>query len=117
MDINFIKLISLKCNLIPSVYMLTQIISIVIIQVLSELERRGLCEEGILRVAAHKQKVEALCEALEKEFYTRPEKADALLQKAPIHDLATLLKRLLRDLPESILTTELLDLFYQAHGM
>lgn len=86
-------------------------------KVLGELERRGLCEEGILRVAAHKQKVEALCDALEKEFYTKPEKADALLQKAPIHDLATLLKRLLRDLPESILTNELLELFYQAHGL
>lgn len=86
-------------------------------QVLCELERRGLHEEGILRIASHKQKVEAFCDELEKEFYTRPERVDALLQKAPVHDLASLLKRLIRDLPESILTNELVECFYQANGM
>lgn len=84
-------------------------------KVISELERRGLQEEGVLRVAAHKGKVEALCQELERDFYTRPEHADTLLQRTPVHDLATLLKRLLRDFPEPLLSLELVDLFYQAH--
>lgn len=85
-------------------------------QVLAELERRGLQEEGLLRVAAHKQKVQALCDTVEKDLYVRPERVDALLLRAPVHDLATLLKRLIRDLPESLLTNQLVDLFYQAHS-
>ncbi|XP_046674499.1 rho GTPase-activating protein conundrum-like isoform X3 [Homalodisca vitripennis] len=86
-------------------------------KVLAELERRGLQEEGLLRVAAHKQKVQALCDALEKDLYTQPERVDAMLLRAPVHDLATLLKRLIRDLPESLLTNQLVDLFYQAHSL
>lgn len=85
-------------------------------QVLAELERRGLQEEGLLRVAAHKQKVQALCDTVERDLYVRPERVDALLLRAPVHDLATLLKRLIRDLPESLLTNQLVDLFYQAHS-
>ncbi|XP_075229593.1 rho GTPase-activating protein conundrum [Lycorma delicatula] len=84
-------------------------------KVVCELERRGLQEEGVLRVAAHKGKVEVLCQDLEQDFYTRPEHADTLLQRAPVHDLAALLKRLLRDFPEPLLSLELVDLFYQAH--
>ncbi|XP_054265939.1 rho GTPase-activating protein conundrum-like isoform X1 [Macrosteles quadrilineatus] len=86
-------------------------------KVLAELERRGLHEEGILRVAAHKQKVQALCDVLEKDLYTAPERVDATLLRAPVHDLATLLKRLIRDLPESLLTNQLVDIFTQAHSL
>lgn len=66
-------------------------------------------------MAAHKGKVEVLCQDLERDFYTRPEHADTLLQRAPVHDLAALLKRLLRDFPEPLLSLELVDLFYQAY--
>ncbi|RZF43448.1 hypothetical protein LSTR_LSTR001709 [Laodelphax striatellus] len=90
-------------------------VPLVIQKVLHELERRGLDEEGVLRVAAHKGKVEALCLELENDFYSRPEHADTLLQRAPIHDLATMLKKLLRDFPEPLLSLELVDLFYQSH--
>lgn len=79
------------------------------------LERRALKEEGVLRVAAHKQKVERLCSELEKEFYARPEVADQILQSCAVHDLTAILKRLLRDLPEPLLTAELTHLFYQTH--
>ncbi|KAL1464811.1 hypothetical protein WDU94_004424 [Cyamophila willieti] len=79
------------------------------------LERRGLKEEGILRVAAHKTKVERLCAELEREFYTRPERVDQILASCHVHDLTAILKRLLRDLPQPLLTSELTHLFYETH--
>uniref|UniRef100_A0A8D8QRU7 Rho GTPase-activating protein 18 n=2 Tax=Cacopsylla melanoneura TaxID=428564 RepID=A0A8D8QRU7_9HEMI len=79
------------------------------------LERRGLKEEGILRVAAHKTKVERLCAELEREFYTHPERVDQILASCQVHDLTAILKRLLRDLPQPLLTSELTHLFYETH--
>ncbi|PSN34389.1 hypothetical protein C0J52_15171 [Blattella germanica] len=52
-------------------------------KVLLHLERYGLREEGILRVAGLQQKVTALCSELEAVFYNRPvEEVDRLLQQA-----------------------------------
>lgn len=84
-------------------------------QLFDHLERRGLKEEGILRVAAHKTKVDRLCLELEREFYTHPERVDAILNSCHVHDLTSILKRLLRDLPEPLLTSELTHLFYESH--
>ncbi|XP_014239278.1 rho GTPase-activating protein conundrum [Cimex lectularius] len=86
-------------------------------KVLGELERRCLCEEGLLRVAGNKQRVEILCSKLEREFYQRPEVADHLISIASPHDLATILKKLLRELPQPLLTSQLLSTFYQAHSI
>jgi len=82
------------------------------------LERYGLQEEGILRVAGLQQKVAVLCSELEAVFYRRPlEEVDRLLQQATCHDVAAVLKRLLRDLPQPLLSIEYIDMFYQTHGM
>lgn len=84
---------------------------------LLHLERHGLQEEGILRVAGLQQKVTALCSKLEAVFYSRPlEEVDRLLQQATCHDVAAVLKRLLRDLPQPLLSVEYIDMFYQTHG-
>lgn len=84
---------------------------------LLHLERYGLREEGILRVPGLQQKVAALCSELEVIFYSRPlEEVDKLLQQATCHDVSAVLKRLLRDLPQPLLTIEYIDMFYQTHG-
>lgn len=84
--------------------------------ILEELETRCCKEEGILRVAGQKQRVEILCSELEAHFYTKPDEMKSLLQKSMCHELVAVLKRLLRDLPQPLLTTELINLFYQIHG-
>ncbi|XP_018915682.2 rho GTPase-activating protein conundrum isoform X1 [Bemisia tabaci] len=86
-------------------------------KILNQLEKRGLREEGVLRVASHKQRVDRLCTELEAVFYSQPTQAEQMLQSCSVHDLAALLKRLLRDIPEPLFTNELIDLFYQSHAV
>ena len=63
------------------------------------------------------QKVAALCSELEVIFYSRPlGEVDKLLQQATCHEVSAVLKRLLRDLPQPLLTIEYIDMFYQTHG-
>lgn len=85
-------------------------------KILHELTNRGIREEGILRVGGHKQKVEILCAELETEFYKKPKEMDKIFKRTPCHDLSNILKKLLRDLPQPLLTVELIDAFYQTHG-
>ncbi|XP_075170037.1 rho GTPase-activating protein conundrum isoform X1 [Haematobia irritans] len=84
---------------------------------LDELTKRGAREEGILRVAGHKQKTELLYQELESSFYQKPKKFQQLLSSASVHDLSALLKRWLRELPQPLLTNELIQLFYQCHAL
>lgn len=84
--------------------------------ILKELTLRGAREEGILRIPGNKQRTEFLYVELEKYFYLRYETTHELLAKAGVHDLSTLLKRWLRELPFPLLATELVHLFYQSHG-
>ncbi|XP_054738258.1 rho GTPase-activating protein conundrum [Anastrepha obliqua] len=84
---------------------------------LEELTKRGAREEGILRVAGHKQKTEILYNELESSFYQKPKKFTQLLSSAMVHDLSALLKRWLRELPQPLLTNELIQLFYQCHAL
>ncbi|CAA9995470.1 unnamed protein product [Nesidiocoris tenuis] len=86
-------------------------------KVLGELERRCIWEEGLLRLGGNSQRVDALCSKLEREFYSRPEVADHLIATAAPHDLATCLKKLLRQLPQPLLTNQLINTFYQAHDL
>lgn len=86
-------------------------------KLLSHLERHGVREEGILRIPGLEQKVEALKNELEMEFYRHPEQVDQLLQHVSCHDVAAVLKRLLRDLPQPLLTAEYIDMFYQTHAL
>ncbi|XP_037941129.1 rho GTPase-activating protein conundrum-like, partial [Teleopsis dalmanni] len=85
--------------------------------VLEELTKRGAREEGILRVAGHKQKTELLYNELESSFYQKPKKFPQLLSSASVHDLSALLKRWLRELPQPLLSNELIQLFYQCHAL
>lgn len=41
---------------------------------------------------------------------------DLLFKKTPCHDLSVVLKKLLREMPQPLLTVELIDAFYQTHG-
>ncbi|XP_067629644.1 rho GTPase-activating protein conundrum [Eurosta solidaginis] len=84
---------------------------------LEELTKRGAREEGILRVAGHKQKTEILYHELESSFYQKPKKFTQLLSSASVHDLSALLKRWLRELPQPLLTNEFIQLFYQCHAL
>ncbi|KOX67850.1 Rho GTPase-activating protein 18 [Melipona quadrifasciata] len=92
-------------------------IPLVFQKVLNELTRRGVREEGILRVGGHKQKVESICRQLETDFYCKPKEVDKLFKCMSCHDLSAILKKLLRDLPQPLLTVELIDAFYQSHGV
>ncbi|XP_033233674.1 rho GTPase-activating protein conundrum [Drosophila pseudoobscura] len=84
---------------------------------LDELIRRGAREEGILRIAGHKNKTEILYNELESSFYQKPGKLSQLLVTATVHELSALLKRWLRELPQPLLTNELIQLFYQCHKL
>lgn len=92
-------------------------IPLVFQKVLGEMERRCLWEEGLLRMGGNRSRCEVLTTALEREFYRRPEIADHLLLTAAPHDLANVLKKLLRELPQPLLTSQLLHTFYQAHSI
>ncbi|XP_066600913.1 rho GTPase-activating protein conundrum-like isoform X2 [Prorops nasuta] len=92
-------------------------IPLVFQKIFNELTTRGVKEEGILRVGGHKQKVEAICTELEIDFYCKPKEMDALFKRTTCHDLSAVLKKLLRDLPQPLLTVELIDAFYQSHGV
>uniref|UniRef100_A0A1B0ABL9 Rho-GAP domain-containing protein n=1 Tax=Glossina pallidipes TaxID=7398 RepID=A0A1B0ABL9_GLOPL len=84
---------------------------------LAELTKRGAREEGILRVGGHKQKTEILYQELESHFYQKPKKYEQLLSTASVHELSALLKRWLRELPQPLLSNELIQLFYQCHAL
>ncbi|KAL5287067.1 ARHGAP18 family protein [Megaselia abdita] len=83
----------------------------------AEISLRGVKEEGILRVAGHKQKTEILYQELESIFYQKPNKVKELLKSSSVHDLCALFKRWLRELPQPLLTYELIQLFYQIHSI
>lgn len=92
-------------------------IPLVFQKVLGELERRCLWEEGLLRMGGNRSRCEILTTALERDFYRKPEVADHLISTASPHDLACVLKKLLRELPQPLLTSQLLHTFYQAHSI
>ncbi|KAH8354928.1 hypothetical protein KR093_001695, partial [Drosophila rubida] len=77
---------------------------------LEELMKRGTREEGILRT-------ELIYNELESSFYQKPEKFSQLLSGASVHELSALLKRWLRELPQPLLSSELIQLFYQCHTL
>jgi hypothetical protein len=56
--------------------------------------------------------------ALQADLYGpyREERAIRALDNLSAHDLAALLKKLLRELPQPLLTPPLLESFYHCHG-
>ncbi|XP_035907240.1 rho GTPase-activating protein conundrum-like [Anopheles stephensi] len=92
------------------------LVPLVLQVILSELAVRGAREEGILRVSGNKQRIDALYNEIEHNFYRKPEKIDPLIKEAGVHDLSSLLKRWLRDLSQPLLTNDLVHLFLQTNG-
>ncbi|KAK2704656.1 rho GTPase-activating protein 18-like isoform X2 [Artemia franciscana] len=117
-------------------------IPLILQKILYQLDQRGVKEEGILRVPGHKQKIATLHKEIETHFYPgeipeidlnlsrssqslysdrsmdddlwedKREKVEKSIQNASCHDLAALLKQVLRELPKPLLTYEYIDAFY-----
>ncbi|CAG9855214.1 unnamed protein product [Phyllotreta striolata] len=81
--------------------------------VINELNTRCIKEDGILRIAGQKQKLEMIYNEIETKFYNNRKEVDNLLTNATVHELTGVLKKLLRDLPEPIFTMELFEMFYK----
>lgn len=94
----------------------SSLVPLVLQGLLDELMERGVREPGILRVPGNKQKCEAFYVELEQTFYAKHEKVADVLKRAGVHDLSALLKRWLRELPLPLLASDLIHLFFQAHG-
>ncbi|XP_046382689.1 rho GTPase-activating protein conundrum isoform X3 [Ischnura elegans] len=95
-------------------------VPLILQKLIGQLEH-GLCEQGILRVAGHNAKVEGAKQRLDQEAY-RSESynawnavVDSILSACSVHDLSALLKRFMRDLPEPLLTLDLVETFYRCH--
>lgn len=83
---------------------------------LNQLNSRGVNEDGILRIACQKQKLEFLCDEIETKFFSNRKEVENLIKLATPHELTGVLKKLLRELPEPIFTTELFEMFYKTSG-
>lgn len=81
--------------------------------ILNELNERCIMEDGILRVAGQKHKLELLCNEIEMKFFTNRKSVDNSIKQATVHELTGVLKKLLRELPDPIFTMELFDMFYK----
>ncbi|XP_059610489.1 rho GTPase-activating protein conundrum [Phlebotomus argentipes] len=95
----------------------TSLVPLLLQGILKELVSRGAKEEGILRVAGNKQKIELVYADLEQNFYSKPEKVEPLLRRCGVHDLSAILKRWLRELPQPLLANDLIHLFYQTQAI
>ncbi|XP_076262036.1 rho GTPase-activating protein conundrum-like isoform X2 [Rhynchophorus ferrugineus] len=82
-------------------------------RIVDHLNSRCINEDGILRLAGQKQKLEQLCGEIEQKFYNSPSYVEKLLREATVHELTGVLKKLLRDLPDPIFTMELFDMFHK----
>ncbi|KAL3289377.1 hypothetical protein HHI36_022809 [Cryptolaemus montrouzieri] len=80
--------------------------------IVSELNNR-VTEDGILRIASQKHKLETLCNEIELNYYNNKSSVNKIVKEATVHELTGVLKRLLRDLPDPIFTVELCDMFYK----
>lgn len=91
-------------TIVPQVYQ-------VLINILMEKTK----EDGLLRIAAQKQKMESLSSEVENNFYSKREQVENALREASPHELTGVLKKLLRELPDPIFTMELIDMFYKTN--
>ncbi|KAL0268879.1 UNVERIFIED_CONTAM: hypothetical protein PYX00_010672 [Menopon gallinae] len=83
----------------------------------NHLEYNSLKEEGLLRVAGLKARTEILINVIENHFYTDNLKVDEVLYQVTAHDVSSALKKLLRDLPEPLLTLKFIYMFYNTHEL
>ncbi|XP_077298644.1 rho GTPase-activating protein conundrum-like isoform X2 [Arctopsyche grandis] len=88
-----------------------------ILRLLLEALSKKVHEEGILRITGNKHKIDSLCQEIERNFYAEPEIVESAIAAAGCHEITAALKKFLRELPQPILTTELVQLFYQTHDL
>ena len=77
-----------------------------------EVERRGISEIGIYRVSGSTPDVQRLKRAYE----SNPYEAEQLLKECDIHSVAGTLKLYLRDLPESLFTSQIYQQLFDAYS-
>lgn len=96
-----------------------QKVPLVIREILDHLRRYGLQEEGILRVSGSALKIDALRSELESCYNgcRSPEQLGVVLSRFGVHEVAGLLKQLLRNLPEPLLTNKYAEAFLQVQGI
>ncbi|XP_069035478.1 rho GTPase-activating protein 40 isoform X1 [Lepisosteus oculatus] len=82
-------------------------IPLILQELLSFLERKGLDSEGILRVPGSQTRIKALQKKLESTFYSQ----EFSWEEVSPNDAAALLKRFIRELPAPLLTAEHLNTF------
>lgn len=90
-------------------------------QMIDQLQKKHLDEEGLLRISGNKQKINALQKLIENHCKNLNDaKGLAMIknafQNAGPHEIACLLKLFLRQLPESLFTQDCLELFAQVGG-
>jgi breakpoint cluster region protein len=78
-----------------------------------EIERRGLNEVGIYRVAGVMRDVDELRRAFDTDYF----KAQALAADTDIHAVGGLLKKYFRELPEPLFTTKYYTSFIQGYSL
>ena len=88
-------------------------IPFIITSAVREVERRGINEVGIYRVSGSATDMARLKRAYE----SNPYEAEQLLKECDVHAVAGILKQYLRDLPESIFTSEAYNKFLEAYNM
>ncbi|CAG7826136.1 unnamed protein product [Allacma fusca] len=91
-------------------------VPIIFDKLVTHLTKRSLCEEGLLRMAGHKGKINDLRATFESSLYSEPEQVDAAMNQCSSHDVANLLKQFLRELPIPLLGFEYIDTFFDVAG-
>ncbi|XP_071042127.1 rho GTPase-activating protein 18 isoform X2 [Parasteatoda tepidariorum] len=79
--------------------------------ILHHLHSNGLREEGLMRLAGSVQKIQALKAEIERSYVTSPMLVENLIRQSSVHDVSVLLKQLVRQLPEPLLTNSHMDAF------
>ncbi|XP_022242628.1 rho GTPase-activating protein 18-like isoform X1 [Limulus polyphemus] len=86
-------------------------------RILFFLEKQGLKEVGLLRISSSKHKVEILKKEIEASFYSAPHQVENVLKNCSPHDVASVMKHFIRDLPEPLLTNKYMNAFLHIHDI
>ncbi|XP_076330673.1 active breakpoint cluster region-related protein-like [Tachypleus tridentatus] len=85
----------------------------IITSCIREVEKRGMNEVGIYRVSGSASDVQRLKKTFETNLY----EAEQLLKEVDIHTVTGLLKLYLRELPDSLFTDSLYNMFFEAFSL
>ncbi|XP_022253185.1 active breakpoint cluster region-related protein-like [Limulus polyphemus] len=88
-------------------------IPFIITSCIREVEKRGMNEVGIYRVSGSASDVQRLKKTFETNLY----EAEQLLKEVDIHTVTGLLKLYLRELPDSLFTDSLYNMFFEAFSL